>query len=1062
MKIIVGQHKLEIVKEPVNEREIDISKCEFEFDEAITSEYVKEAYFTLEGNTYKQIIVNNECDIPSEVLAKKGTVEIGVVAFLVEDEEEIKRYNPSPAYFNTWVGSLKDNAENSEPVTPSDKEQIEAIVQGVRAEMDNLDIDAEKEGTTTTVTITKKDGTPQVVEILDGEKGDKGDKGDTGEQGIQGPQGETGPQGEQGPAGPQGEAFTIKKTYSSVAEMQADFDNMNVGDYVMIASNVEVEDNAKLYTRGEEEWIFITDFSGATGIQGEQGPQGPQGVQGVQGPQGVQGATGPTGNGIASIIKTASAGLIDTYTITFTNGSTTTFNVTNGQDGDVTQEYVDEENERLKSVFNVLPKVNGSGESIELENTGDTMLYKMDLKGNTSQEVIQGEVGLEEEDTSIYVDDVNEDKENYITLKGNTYQYSTTGKNLFGYGITAVDNTASYRPNQYQRLLLSATTNPNEVKFNYNGTYCFGYIEINGIDGTLPYSISFNIKENTTNYTPAIIVDTTNSTNQKLVIIINGNNKGTSTSSSNYFILTNIQVENGSTSTQYEPYTNGASPNPDYPQNIQVVSGDNTIKVEGKNLFDNSKAQIGKAWNNASNSARAIVITKVEPNTTYYISYLNKSAVDDILWFDRENENDDTWISGIIAITQPLAITTKSNVHYIGIQFNKANITQEDINKVGIQIEQGSQATTYEAYKGQTYEVNLGSIELCKIGDYKDYIHKDGTKWYKHEAIFKKVFNGNESWNSPNQNQFNTNIEVKSQINTTISNTYCNNFMGIKAFSTNAAFYQYVKNNELDNVICLHTNTTGLRVYTTLYATIEDFKTWLSTHNTIVYYVLATPTDTQITDTTLVNQLEALYQAQIHSTTHINTETSNLLPYIDLKYNVVTASPSPDRASEVEVVKGNNTITISNEDGTKTQTYNITLGNLELCKIGDYQDYFYKENGNWYKYGAIGKTTDVVGSTSITINDMINNGGMYSLYGGTLSGKTITYDSALLRQNTIYYPLATPTTTQITDQLLVSQLDELQKAMSYYDKTIITQTNADKPFILDVVGIRDLQDIFNI
>lgn len=61
--------------------------------------------------------------------------------------------------------------------------------------------------------------------------------------------------------------------------MNADFDNMNVGDYVMIASNVEVEDNAKLYTRGEEEWIFITDFSGATGIQGEQGPQGIQGPQ---------------------------------------------------------------------------------------------------------------------------------------------------------------------------------------------------------------------------------------------------------------------------------------------------------------------------------------------------------------------------------------------------------------------------------------------------------------------------------------------------------------------------------------------------------------------------------------------------------------------------------------------------------------------------------------------------------------------------------------------------------------------------------------------------------------
>lgn len=49
--------------------------------------------------------------------------------------------------------------------------------------------------------------------------------------------------------------------------------------------------------------------------------------------KGSQGDTGPTGNGIASITKTGTSGLVDTYTITFTNGNTTTFTVTNGQDG---------------------------------------------------------------------------------------------------------------------------------------------------------------------------------------------------------------------------------------------------------------------------------------------------------------------------------------------------------------------------------------------------------------------------------------------------------------------------------------------------------------------------------------------------------------------------------------------------------------------------------------------------------------------------------------------------------------------------------------------------------
>ena len=57
------------------------------------------------------------------------------------------------------------------------------------------------------------------------------------------------------------------------------------------------------------------------------------GLKGQQGPQGEEGPTGPTGNGITSIVKTATAGLVDTYTIYMSNGSTATFTVTNGQDG---------------------------------------------------------------------------------------------------------------------------------------------------------------------------------------------------------------------------------------------------------------------------------------------------------------------------------------------------------------------------------------------------------------------------------------------------------------------------------------------------------------------------------------------------------------------------------------------------------------------------------------------------------------------------------------------------------------------------------------------------------
>ena len=209
MKLIVNPHKIVLDKEEaVNEKEINISKCTFEFSEEITEDYVKEAYFTFKGNAYKKIIVNDECTIPQEVLQEEGTVEVGVVAYLVEDETEIKRYNPSPIWFKTDKGSLKQ-AQNSQEPTPSEMEQYEQALQDgltlvneklgdvdtAITQANNLNLDANKVGTTTTVEITKKNGTTKTVNILDGEQGP---------QGIQGPQGPQGPAGKDGVDGKDG------------------------------------------------------------------------------------------------------------------------------------------------------------------------------------------------------------------------------------------------------------------------------------------------------------------------------------------------------------------------------------------------------------------------------------------------------------------------------------------------------------------------------------------------------------------------------------------------------------------------------------------------------------------------------------------------------------------------------------------------------------------------------------------------------------------------------------------------------------------------------------------
>ena len=94
-------------------------------------------------------------------------------------------------------------------------------------------------------------------------------------------------------------------------------------------------------------WVY--DGSVWINIGPLQGPQGVQGIDGksaydvavVNGFAGTEadwllslvGPTGPTGNGINSVAKTDTVGLVDTYTVTMTSGDTTTFTVTNGVDG---------------------------------------------------------------------------------------------------------------------------------------------------------------------------------------------------------------------------------------------------------------------------------------------------------------------------------------------------------------------------------------------------------------------------------------------------------------------------------------------------------------------------------------------------------------------------------------------------------------------------------------------------------------------------------------------------------------------------------------------------------
>lgn len=86
-----------------------------------------------------------------------------------------------------------------------------------------------------------------------------------------------------------------------------------------------IESVAKTATAGLVDTYTITYTDGTTSTFDV--------TNGRDGEDGQPGAPGADGVGIVSIVKTGTVGLVDTYTITLTNGSTTTFQVTNGKDG---------------------------------------------------------------------------------------------------------------------------------------------------------------------------------------------------------------------------------------------------------------------------------------------------------------------------------------------------------------------------------------------------------------------------------------------------------------------------------------------------------------------------------------------------------------------------------------------------------------------------------------------------------------------------------------------------------------------------------------------------------
>ena len=284
------------------------------------------------------------------------------------------------------------------------------------------------------------------------------------------------------------------------------------------------------------------------------------------------------------------------------------------------------------------------------------------------------------------------------------------------------------------------------------------------------------------------------------------------------------QLEEGSVATPYLPYNT-----------VQ-------IKVQNKNLFDEEFRQgteqytTGNAYvfseNNLNLGANTYTFSNTLPNTFQYAIF---GCAEQFPTSSSKIYNSG-WKTGGASLT-----FTFSQSLYLGILIKKSdssNISPSDINTYNFMLEQGSTASTYVAHQEQVVNFPLSEGQVLHEGD---YLADDGV----HSGWGQVILNGTENWSFENISSSpvdRTVIRRSHQLNYKARNTYvCNYFIANDIASGNyftlgASMY-----------LSLADSITGITSEDDNSTKINKMKAWLTTHNLIIQYELATPTTTPYT-----------------------------------------------------------------------------------------------------------------------------------------------------------------------------------------------------------------------
>lgn len=431
-------------------------------------------------------------------------------------------------------------------------------------------------------------------------------KGDTGETGA------TGAKGDKGDAG---KDFSIYKTYPSISAMESDASNVPEGEFVLIASDVEDTDNAKLYVKSNTGFVYLTDLSGATGIKGEKGDKPINGID-YNTPEEkeefknevVENATVEVEQNIANIQEQAIQ--------EFNSNASTKTNEYNSNTTTKLQEYNTNANTKIEEYnSNATQKTNtfNGNATTQIETFNNNATSKTnDFNSNASSKTDEFNTNYEEKLESINEASTSIEQERVIS----DGKYARALKTP----VTDVESTQIYAENDVvDDLVINGVELTQETREGYNllnlekysysenqsilnaGTVSIenGILKIDGTNATANMTIKSRIiaSENrdllpagkyffgvkTNGYyesSPETLVqfsegDVTLAENYYLSQWFASCNKGNTT-------YKKLLLSNNPLKTKYEQY--GASPSLDFPSEIQIANEQN-IQISNENLL---------------------------------------------------------------------------------------------------------------------------------------------------------------------------------------------------------------------------------------------------------------------------------------------------------------------------------------------------------------------------------------------------------------------------------------------------------------------------------------------